>query len=347
VAVAILRGIRLILTLKALIARIERNIGNHKMTLIKPILVTGSPRSGTTWVGHILTTSSQLYYIHEPFNPDFRPGSGICNVKFKHHQTYITQANEGGYYRPIRQMVEGKYSLTTGILACRSTGDIRKVWNQKKKFQEYHRRHMLPLIKDPVALMSAGWLGSRFDIHVVIMIRHPAAFVASMKRFNWGFDPSRWALSQRLLLRDYLSPIEDELKTLRDSKSDIIDQTALLWKVLYFVVLKYKKEYPEWIYLRHEDLSCDPLSYFEQLFKTLGLEFTDEVQGRIDEYSNESNPSHATGGEKLLKLNSKKVISYWKKMLSHQEVMRIKEIVGEVSEFFYSDSDWALDDMSN
>ena len=320
---------------------------DNRTLLIKPVLVTGSPRSGTTWVGRILTTSSQLYYVHEPFNPDFRPGSSICNVKFKHHQTYIAQANEKRYYEPVRQMVEGKYSLPAGILACRSIGDIKKVWNQKKKFQEYHRQHMLPLIKDPIALMSAGWLGSRFDIHVVIMIRHPAAFVASMKRLNWGFDPSRWALSQRLLLRDYLSPMEDELKVLRDSKSDIIDQTALLWKVLYFVVLKYKKEYPEWTYLRHEDLSRDPLSSFEQLFKTLGLEFTDEVQERIDEYSNESNPSHATGDDKLLKLNSKKVISYWKKMLSDQEVMRIKEIVGEVSESFYSDSDWTLDDMSS
>jgi len=320
--------------------------GNHKMTLIKPVLVTGSPRSGTTWVGRMLTTSSQLYYIHEPFNPDFRPGAGICNIKFKHHQTYITQANESSYYKPIRQMVEGKFSLPAGMLACRSISDIKKVWNQKREFQEYHRRHMLPLIKDPIALMSAGWLGSRFDMNVIVMIRHPAAFVASVKRLKWGFDPSRWALSQPLLLGDYLSPFEEELKILRDSKSDIIDQTALFWKVLYFVVLKYKKEFPEWIYLRHEDLSRKPLSNFEQLFKTLGLEFTDEVQEQIDEHSSESNPSHSEGVDKLLKLNSKKVISQWKSVLSSQEIKRIKEIVGEVSKSYYSDSDWEMDNIS-
>jgi hypothetical protein len=243
-------------------------------------------------------------------------------------------------------MMEGKYSLPASIFACRSKNDIKKVWNQKKEFQEYRRRHMLPLIKGPNSLMSAGWLASRFDIHVVIMIRHPAAVVASMKRLNWGFDPSKWALSQRLLLRDYLSPLEDELKLLRDSKPDIIDQTALFWKVLYFVVLKYKKEFPEWIYLRHEDLSREPLSNFEQLFKTLGLEFTDEVQEQIVEYSSESNPSHSTGVDKLLKLNSKKVISQWKNALSTQEVKRIKERVGEVSKYYYSDSDWEMDDIS-
>ncbi len=44
--------------------------------------------------------------------------------------------------------------------------------------------------------------------------------------------PAVWALSQPLLLRDYLSPLEDELKLLKESKSDIIDQTALMWKVM-------------------------------------------------------------------------------------------------------------------
>jgi len=316
------------------------------MTPIKPVLVTGSPRSGTTWVGRMLTTSSQLYYIHEPFNPDFRPGPGICNVKFKHYQTYITQANERSYYKPIRQMLEGKYSLPTGMLGCRSIADIKKVWSQKRDFQEYRRQHILPLIKDPIALMSAGWLGSRFDMDVIVMIRHPAAFVASMKRLNWGFDPSRWALSQPLLLRDYLSPFEEELKILRDSKSDIIDQTALLWKVLYFIVLKYKKVYKDWIYLRHEDVSLDPLVEFERLYERFGLDFTDEVQEQIAEHSNASNPSHARGTDKLLKLNSKKVISQWKNALSAQEVRRIKERVEEVSKYFYSDSDWEMDDIS-
>ena len=34
----------------------------------KPILVTGSHRSGSTWVGKILNLSNETYYINEPFN---------------------------------------------------------------------------------------------------------------------------------------------------------------------------------------------------------------------------------------------------------------------------------------
>lgn len=316
---------------------------NNKMSSLKPVLVTGSPRSATTWVGHMLTASSQLYYIHEPFNPDYRPGNGICNIKFNQHQTYITEDNENKYYRQIKRMIEGKYNFFPAIFSCKSMNDVKKVWEQQKEFFRTHRMHKLPLIKDPIALMSAGWLGRRLELNVIVMIRHPAAFVSSMKRLRWGFNPSKWALSQPLLLRDYLSPFEDELKHLRDSKSDIIEQTALMWKVMYFVVSKYKEEYPDWIFVRHEDLSYDPLVQFEMLFKKLGLDFTDKVQERIVEYSNESNPSHSKGVDKLLKLNSKKAISHWKGVLSAHEVKRIKDIVGEVSKHYYADSDWAVD----
>ncbi len=95
--------------------------------------------------------------------------------------------------------------------------------------------------------------------------------------------------------------------------------------------------------LRHEDLSRNPFDQFEKLFRSLDLNFTDEVRERIFDYSNESNPPHSRGVEKLIKLNSKKVMSHWKNVLSAQEVKRIKNIVGEVSKYYYSDSDWELD----
>jgi len=43
---------------------------------VKPILVTGSHRSGTTWAGRVLAFSpTPLGYIWEPFNPRHRPGT--------------------------------------------------------------------------------------------------------------------------------------------------------------------------------------------------------------------------------------------------------------------------------
>ena len=310
---------------------------------VKPVLVTGSPRSGTTWVGQMLATAPQLYYIHEPFNPDHRPGRGVCNVIFRSYQTYITEANEQQYLKPIRRMIQGRYDLPAAVLECRSLADIRKAWARKKQFDQYRLQGMRPLIKDPIALMSAGWLARRFDLNVVVLIRHPAAFVASMKRLNWGFDPSRWALSQQGLLSDYLAPLEDELRRLEGQPADIIDQASLFWKTAYHVVSRFMQEFPDWIFLKHEEISQQPLTSYEQLFSRLGLTFTPEVQARIREHSNASNPSHASGTEKLIKLNSRKVISQWKQALSPKEILRIQTIVGDVAAHFYSEDEWSLD----
>jgi hypothetical protein len=70
------------------------------------------------------------------------------------------------------------------------------------------------------------------------------------------------------------------------------------------------------------------------------------VREKIEEFSNEDNPSCATGSEKLLKMNSKKLVSNWKNTLSISEVNRIRDRVEEVSNYYYSESDWDRRDIS-
>jgi len=289
----------------------------------------------------MLAASPQLYYVHEPFNPDVRQ-PGICNITFPHHFTYITEANERKYYTPISHMLARKFDLTAAIAASRSLRELRRAVTRFQEFREYRRQSKWPLIKDPIALLSAGWLARRFDINVVLTIRHPAAFVASMKRLNWGFEPSRWALSQELLLRDHLKPFEPELRLLQDSPGDAVQQAAVLWKVLYSVVDTYQTQFPHWTYLRHEDLSRDPMAGFERLYAALALHFSDRSRTIIAEYSDAANPAAAGGTDRLIKMNSRTVISQWRHSLSQQEVQRIREIVYPVSSRFYSEDEWEI-----
>ena len=230
--------------------------------LRKPILVTGAPRSGTTWVGKMLALSNQLHYIHEPFNPDFPLDPCISQIKFSRHMTYISEELDDyrdNYYKPFKRLMEGKCSPLDGLGSCQSFKDILSHHRRQKQFLKFYELGKPPLIKDPIAIMSAGWLARTFDIHVVAMIRHPAAVVASMKRLNWTFEPRNWALSQPLLLRDFLFPFESELKEIVASNAGIIDRLAMLWKIVYYVVRKYQDLYPHWLYLRHEDIANNPM----------------------------------------------------------------------------------------
>lgn len=54
----------------------------------KPILVTGSPRSGTSRVGRMIGQVPSVRYVHEPFNISGRPCR--CGVKFYYWFHYLS-----------------------------------------------------------------------------------------------------------------------------------------------------------------------------------------------------------------------------------------------------------------
>ena len=307
---------------------------------LKPVVVTGAPRSGTTWVGRMLALSPALYYIHEPFNPDHGVGNDVCGAKFNRYFTYITEENEKPYYNHIKRMLEGKHSILYGLASARSVKDVRNIFHRSQEFAGYRRQSAVPLIKDPIAIMSAEWIARRFDVHMVVMIRHPAAFVASMKRFNWPFRPSRWVLSQKSLMKDYLYPFEAQLQELENGDHDIIDQSILMWKVVHSVILKYQQKYKDWIFLRHEDISLDPVQNFGRLYARFGLDFTDNIEARIRDHSQDSNPSQASGKHMTIRLNSKANVLSWQQRLSTTELSRIRLEVEEIANMFYADNEW-------
>jgi hypothetical protein len=196
-----------------------------------------------------------------------------------------------------------------------------------------------PLFKDPLAMLSAGWLSSRLNMQVVMLIRHPAAFVSSIKRFNWH-SPLAELLDQPLLLRDYLAPLADELHHYAGGRATIVQQAAVFWKALYYVADCYREQYPHWHFVRHEDLSHDPATGFARLYADLGLPFSDTVAAVIGEYSAASNPTEAAEDQSIARLNSQSNIWNWKQRLSTAEIERIYELTQPVAGRFYGDEEW-------
>ena len=62
---------------------------------LTPILVTGTHRSGTTWVGKMLAADAMTAYISEPLNVLHRPG--VFHAKVKYWYQYICEENEMQY----------------------------------------------------------------------------------------------------------------------------------------------------------------------------------------------------------------------------------------------------------
>ena len=103
----------------------------------------------------------------------------------------------------------------------------------------------------------------------------------------------------------------------------------------------YRMRYPGWLFLKHEELSMDPVGGFRKIYAELGLEFTTRVRTAIEKSSGEQNPSEpAEGDEFSLRRNSKVNVLNWKSRLSDCEILTIKERTSDVSRLFYSDLEW-------
>ncbi len=303
----------------------------------KPILVTGSHRSGTTWVGKMLAASPSVGYIHEPFNLTHRPG--ICTAKFPYWFTYITKENEAPYYEPLNNTLAFRFDIAAELPAIQSMRHVGRMLKNYKNFSMYHYRNAIPLMKDPIALFSSEWLATTFDMNMIVLIRHPAAFTSSISRLNWTHNFSHF-LNQPLLMRDYLAPFEAEIRAFAETEHDILEQGTLLWRIIHYVILQYKERYKDWIFLRHEDISTDPLQHFEYLYKRMNLTMTDKEKKVIEDYSSEDNPTEATKGHTFVKRNSKSNIKSWRKKFTEQELNNLRTQVEEISHKFYSDADW-------
>lgn len=304
------------------------------MILKRPILVTGSHRSGSTWVGKMIAESPSVNYIHEPFNITHRPCR--CGVKFDYWFQYISDENGSIFYKHVKHAIGIFYNLG-GETKTSPKGALhlaRAYWD----FLLYCVSAR-PVVKDPFTVFSAEWLASTFDMDVIVLIRHPAAFAGSLKRLNWPHPFSHF-LVQPLLMRDHLYPFEAEIREYAEKEQDIVDQAALLWKLIYHMVLKYQKNHSDWIFIRHEDLSRDPLRGFQTLFNKLNLAFSEHIQEVIREHSDSANPSDAPRYNSI-KLDSKSNLSNWRDRLTQSEAERIRAQVEDVSCAFYSDGDWS------
>lgn len=319
------------------------------MTIGKPILVTGSHRSGSTWVGKMLALSSEIAYIHEPFNIDnYRPG--VCDIKFKYYFSYITQKheNETYFYKRFKKLINFSYDFKRGVIGIDGSKDILRTLRDYINFFMYQRAGLRPLIKDPIALFSSEWLAANFDMEVVVLIRHPAAFASSLKMANWKFPFSHF-IEQPLLMQDYLHPFESEIKAHINKEKDIIDQAALLWKIFHHTIIRFREKHKDWFFVRHEDLSLNSFVGFQSLFNNLNIKFTEKTEQIIKSYSGLNSHRgtllipdlYLSSRTSDIRRNSKANIHSWKYRLTKLEIQRIRNQVEYLSMVFYSDEDWS------
>ena len=304
----------------------------------KPILVTGSHASGSTWVGSMIAHAPRIAYFHEPFNINL--DRTFCKARFDQWFTYICHDNEDDYVMPFQDTLAYRFDLSAGIKESTTLKRFVKQTRTLAQFSWFKQMGYRTLIKDPIAIFSVEWLVERFGFQPVILIRHPAAFAGSLKNNKWS-HPFGHLASQPLLMRDYLSPFFEQIDHFSREEQDITEQASLLWTMIHHVISIYKQKHPDWIFARHEDLSTDPLGQFRVIFDALDVPFDQRVVENIRYHTeNEKNTMKHPKGFPDLRRDSIKNVKNWQSRLTKSEIALVRERTGQVSSLFYTDADW-------
>ncbi len=306
------------------------------MSNTSPILVTGAHRSGTTWVGRMLAANLQTAYISEPLNVLHRPG--VYRIPVENWYQYIKDENEAQYLPAFHELLNFDYHLLAEIKSLRSRRDLMRMGRDLAIFAGGKLRNQRVVLKDPFALFSAPWFAQKLDCQVVITVRHPAGFASSLKRLSWPFDFQN-LLRQSGLMHDHLEADRAEMESIKPD--DMIGQSALLWRMVYRFVHSTSSLFPNFKIVRHEDLSLDPVGGYQVLYESLGLRFDDKVKNTILNSSSSENPSKLAKNKTYsVKLDSRAALDNWKKILTSEEIIRVRKMTEGVSGFFYSDEEW-------
>ncbi len=308
------------------------------------VFVTGTPRSGTTFVGTMLSLPLEVDYINEPFNP--LSGMPGINQWYRYVRPSLDTEEMQRYHALARTIFDYDLKLRGKVpegdppfrkLAKRVVGSRGPFYLRLAKLNPFHRA---AVIKDPIGNLLTEYLYIHFGVRPVIVIRHPASFIASLKRVN--FWPSLSRLNdQPHLMEDYFS---DEAEFLTREWSDPVSGAAAFWRAVHKVLLAQASKYPDWQVVTHEQLSQEPISTFEHLYGALELPWRESVRRRISRLTQDNRSAEAKKGVVHdFRRNSADIFELRRSSLSLEERKTIFGIVEDVALQIYPRESFAID----
>ena len=309
-----------------------------------PILVTGMPRTATSWVGKMLEASGALVYVNEPLNPQHPPGRspGVLRADVEHAFQYISEENERVWLPAFRDTVRLRFHPLAELRRNHRPYDLLRAVKYTAGFALGRLRGRRALLDDPYAVFAAPWLARRVGCRVVVTVRDPVATVSSWRRLGWAPRLAEM-LAQPALVRDRLGRFAPELEAALADGADGVERAGLLWRVIYGTVAGYRAEIPGLEVVRHEDLSADPVPSFAALYGRLALPFGPEAERAIVAATSAGSGGGAmrwsvsAGGVSKTaarRLDSRANLQVWRERLTPEEVARVREQTADVAQFF-------------
>lgn len=309
------------------------------------IFVSGAIRSGTTFTGRVLSLPLEVDYIHEPYN-QLRFQSGESDIR-PYMRLAMDTERMRSYHEFSKRLFKYDIDLPNYVpksdpflkqISKRFIGSRGPFYLTLAKLNIFHRA---AVIKDPTALFLTEYLYKYFHVKPVILIKHPISFVVSVvKRKKWLKSPSELS-HQSDLIKDYFS---DEPGYFDKNWDSPIKSASAYWRILYKVLLSQSSNYPDWHIVKHEEMSQDPVSFFNHLYNSLDLNWSDSIEKKVISMTKGAGKNQVTSGKvHSLRRDSSKIFQASIDSLSKDERREIFDVVQDVALKVYPRSSFAID----
>jgi len=267
------------------------------------VLVVGSGRSGTSWLGQMVQAAGPYISVFEPLHPSHVPAAVSLWGRY---------LRPGNPYPPCERFFD---RLVRG-------GGLTP-WSDQENPGAGSRLHPAPwlrrLLRPPRVIkmiranLMLGWLRQRYRLPTVYVTRHPAATIASWSKLGWGGRLDHFSV-QADLIADHLADRDVQWQT-----ADPVEALATRWAIENFVPIAQMRG-QGWTVATYEELLADPRGEVTRVLAELGLPFTPQVAAAIGRPSI-STHDHSTSGPVAQRLNR------WQTELSRGQIETILGVV--------------------
>ena len=267
------------------------------------VLVTGVPRSGTTWLARLLAHAGNAALAgREPMNPhrgQYRLAGTVSAWTRLSSPTPQQRRILRRAYRGFDPRVYSRYGL--------------RQW-----------RAPLPgtrlIVKDPFALLSIETIADVTGALPVLIYRHPGAVLTSYRRMGWHPD---------------IEEIQDAVGASAlydtDAFTDDVHRMGWFWRICHQIALEQLSQLPQAVVVSHRDLSLADAPAVRTLFDACGLQWSRKAAAEVARWSDPTAANPAPGNRlHVANRLPRGIEDSWRKQLDPADVFRLEQLAGDV-----------------
>jgi hypothetical protein len=312
-----------------------------------PLLVTGMPRTGTSWVGKMLEAGGEVVYVNEPLNPGHPPGHspGVLDATVTHQFQYVDPEDDGDWHAAFARTLALRYGFVREVRRNHKPYDLARMLKYGTSFTLGRWRGRHAMLDDPFAIFCVPWLVRTFGVRAVVLVRDPVSLVGSYTKMAWKmrFDQ---ILDQPALLRDLIGPAVHDLHVAA-KETDPVRAAAMMWRAVYGVVDRNYRALPGVTIRRYEDLASNPVEEFHDLYDYLGLRWRRRAEKTVtaattgtgsDEASHRWTLRFGLSKTAFRPMDSSAALRSAQDRLTPEQIATVRELTRDLTSRFYDTS---------